>query len=490
MAKRVSVKRYIGGDTDYLLEQGLVLAANSGEAIFKNGKIKLQSPDDKSISAMILGNKLAQKGDDLSGTITGMKFFIDGKLAMQFSGFSIPLEDMGDALDKIDRNDNWNAFEKILGQYAYTYVGAADGEIIYLGDKNDIIKGRGGDDLLDGDAGDDVLNGGGGDDALFGGKGDDKLLGGSGDDLLVGDRGKDVMDGGSGEDRVDYSEEGGGKGVTVNLAKNFAFDTFGNRDTLRKVEEIVGTKRVDKITGDSGDNYFVDTRGADKYDGRGGTFDQIAYHIDGGNKGVKVDLKKGFAIDTFGHRDSLKGIEVVRGSFNDDEIRGDSKVNVLRGLEGDDLLDGRGGKDQVRYDIDARYGGGDGVTVRLDKGWATDGFGDRDTLLRIENVRGSDSDDVIVGNGKANVIEGRGGDDVMTGKGGKDVFLFADRDNGEDVITDFQQGLDKIDLEIGVKRFGQLDIDYHDDGATVTWKTFDLEVEGNFDELTAADFLF
>ncbi len=490
MANRVSVKNYLGGSTDYLLEQGLVLGGNSGEADFRKSVITLTSPDDTSISVKVLGENFWERGDKLGGVITGMKFFHGGKLALEFSGFSIDLQDMQNALDKIDSDDNWSAFEKIFDSYSFSYSGSARGEYLYLSGGNDIANGRGGSDELHGDSGNDVLRGAGGADALFGDAGGDRLLGGAGDDELEGGRGVDVLNGGGGEDRVIYADEGGRNGVTVNLAKSFAIDTFGDRDKLYKIEEVVGTKRADKISGDGGDNYFVDTRGADKYDGRGGSFDQIAYHIDGGGRGVKVDLKAGTAIDTFGTKDSLKGIEVVRGSFEDDVIRGDGKVNVLRGLAGDDLLDGRGAKDQVRYDKDADFGGGDGVLVRLDRGFAIDGFGDRDTLRRVENVLGTDSDDKIRGNGKANVIEGAGGDDVLTGGGGRDTFVFAEVKNGADVITDFTEGLDKIALDFNIDGFGQLDIAYGSDGATVSFNAFELEVHGEFASLTEDDFLF
>lgn len=47
------------------------------------------------------------------------------------------------------------------------------------------------------------------------------------------------------------------------------------------------------------------------------------------------------------------------------------------------------------------------------------------------------------GNNRANRISGNAGDNILTGLGGKDVFQFLEV-IGQDIITDFQDGLDKI----------------------------------------------
>jgi serralysin len=58
---------------------------------------------------------------------------------------------------------------------------------------------------------------------------------------------------------------------------------------------------------------------------------------------------------------------------------------------------------------------------------------------------------VIVGNSGDNIISGKGGVDTLTGNGGIDTFMFAAGETGatvgtRDLITDFQKGLDRIDL--------------------------------------------
>jgi serralysin len=58
---------------------------------------------------------------------------------------------------------------------------------------------------------------------------------------------------------------------------------------------------------------------------------------------VTVDLSKGYAIDGFGDRDSIKNIEEVNGTRFSDTIIGNNKDNKLRGGEGNDILKGNGG---------------------------------------------------------------------------------------------------------------------------------------------------
>ncbi|WP_353351918.1 calcium-binding protein, partial [Aquicoccus sp. SU-CL01552] len=179
-----------------------------------------------------------------------------------------------------------------------------------------------------------------------------------------------------------------------------------------------------------GDDYFISSEGNDTYKGGAGTFDQVTYKDD--PAGVIANLATGKATDGWGDTDTLKSIEVLRGSLFDDTLKGDSGDNHIRGLAGDDLLNGGNGTDTVRYDRDASYGGTAGVTVNLEKGYAIDGFGDRDTLKNFENARGTDSKDTITGTGAANDIRGEGGTDVLKGLGGND---FLDGGGGNDTLS-------------------------------------------------------
>ncbi|WP_339950788.1 calcium-binding protein [uncultured Albimonas sp.] len=330
------------------------------------------------------------------------------------------------------------------------------------------------------------------DDAIIGNAADNRLRGYAGDDGFVGGAGDDEIDGGADShdeyDLVDYSQESGGAGVTVNLATGIATDTFGDTDTLISIEEVIGTDQDDVIVGNEYDNWFVLGAGDDSVDGGSAGFDQVSYSSETGGAGVTVDLEAGTATDTYGDTDTLTNINVIRGSQWDDTILGDAEENTFRGLEGDDTLDGRGGVDEVRYDRDARTGGTAGVTVNLAAGTAVDGFGDTDTLISIERVRGSDSGDTIIGDDGDNRFEGLGGDDILTGGGGADMFRIRSADLGVDTITDFAQGEDEIRLDF-VSDFSELSISENGDHAIVSGPGgFSLRVEGDFAGLSADDF--
>ena len=71
-------------------------------------------------------------------------------------------------------------------------------------------------------------------------------------------------------------------------------------------------------------------------------------------------------------------------------------------------------------------------------------------------LRGGDGDDVLDGGAGDDILRGGRGDDTLTGRAGADVFRFI-RVNGDDVIEDFSNGQDKIDLRAFGLRPNQFD---------------------------------
>ena len=171
--------------------------------------------------------------------------------------------------------------------------------------------------------------------------------------------------------------------------------------------------------------------------------------------GIDIDLARGRA-DNDGHGDvdSISGpFWEVRGSYHSDVIRGSDRGESFAGLAGNDIIDGRGGDDQVRYEAG---GGSIEVEVDLEAGRAVgvwrDGRDFTHTLLSIEWIRGSHGNDLLFGSSGNNRIEGRrgddelwgrAGDDHLRGEGGADLFVF-ERGHGEDYIEDFADGEDLI----------------------------------------------
>lgn len=131
---------------------------------------------------------------------------------------------------------------------------------------NDHLTAGKGDDLLEGGSGNDHLDAGTGNDTLYGGAGNDKLLGGSGNDMLFGGAGNDHIDGGSGVDTVSYADAS--KGVKVDIHKKTV--SGGDKDTLKSVENAIGSDFADTLSGNRLDNALYGGNGDDTLRGRTG----------------------------------------------------------------------------------------------------------------------------------------------------------------------------------------------------------------------------
>ena len=124
------------------------------------------------------------------------------------------------------------------------------------------------------------------------------------------------------------------------------------------------------------------------------------------------------------------GHDFMLGGDGDDTIYGGTGRDVIRGNAGADLLDGGSEDDWVQYhDAPGR--------VELDLGAGIGSVGDAagDVFVSIENIRGSNFDDIIIGSAGRNQILGQdgddevhtiGGNDVVWGEGGDDLLIGSD----------------------------------------------------------------
>ncbi len=272
-------------------------------------------------------------------------------------------------------------------------------DFVRLSDFADRMLGFDGNDTIEGGGGNDTLLGGNGNDSLLGGWGNDHLEGEDGNDTLVGDDGNDRLFGGAGNDRLlgdrgnDHLEGGTGNDTLIG---------GGGNDTL------LGGPGIDRLHLDDGDDVL---RGGDGSD-----------WLVVGTRGARVDLAIGGAQNTGYGRDVIAGIPNIQGGAANDSLMGNAAANTLLGGGGNDRLFGRLGADRLE---------GNAGNDLLDGGLGND------TLLG-----GFGSDTLIGGSGT----------DILTGGPGADVFVFrslgdTSRDvSRADVITDFQRGLDRIDL--------------------------------------------
>lgn len=123
----------------------------------------------------------------------------------------------------------------------------------------------------------------------------------------------------------------------------------------------------------------------------------------------------------------------VRGSSGGDFIRTGIGNDVVHAVDGDDVLIGGDGDDRLI--------GGRNDTARSD----------------LDRLYGGWGDDILVGGAGSDRLEGGNGVDRLVGGPGSDIFAFVfprtpDRtaasqfDSDRDVILDFEQGFDKLDL--------------------------------------------
>jgi Ca2+-binding RTX toxin-like protein len=307
----------------------------------------------------------------------------------------------------------------------------------------DTLIGNGADNFLYGYAGNDVLIGGGGRDTFIGGVGEDSYYG-------AGKAAGTGLDGST--DIVDYSGVTGLKqGIVVNWAAGTVVGQAGIVDTdhLFQMEGAYGTAFDDTFdaTGYSaslahaGDfTAYQIVRGGAGNDTITGNFNTEAIYSDA-TSGITATMTVfGTGTVTGGGIgvDKLVGVNRIIGSSFNDTLTGTDGAEIFDGYRGgDDTFHGAGGTDTVEYD-----GAADNspLSVKLAAGLVTDRFGatviGTDTFDSIEQIRGSESDDLYDATGFSsksvnagssstyNRFEGQGGADTVIGNGNTFLAYF------------------------------------------------------------------
>ncbi len=151
-----------------------------------------------------------------------------------------------------------------------------------------------------------------------------------------------------------------------------------------------------------------------------------------------------FVDDIYGGYTIANGvvIENATGGSGNDTLLGNEADNILIGNAGDDKLVGRGGNDTASY-ITATSA----IVANLNSGKASGGAGN-DTFQSIENLTGSNFNDVLTGSNLANMLSGGKGNDKIYANGGNDLVFGGD---GIDTIT-LGAGNDTFVAEAGTTR--------------------------------------
>ena len=252
----------------------------------------------------------------------------------------------GDGNDTLIGGTGVNTLNGGAGRDAASYAQAAAAVRVDLGMSSPQVTGGGGTDTL---VDIEDLVGSSFDDTLIGNAAANRLFGGAGNDVLIGFTG-DILDGGAGNDTASYATAT--VGVTVDLAISGAQSTGRHADQYRESDRV--SRIADTLKGDSGANRLIGGGGSDTLMGRAGDdildggdgFDTASYAD--ASAGVTVDLAIAGPQSTGEGADTLISIENLTGSAFADTLRGTSGDNVLIGGAGDDTLAGLGGQRPAR----------------------------------------------------------------------------------------------------------------------------------------------
>jgi Calx-beta domain/PASTA domain/RTX calcium-binding nonapeptide repeat (4 copies) len=269
----------LGGET---IEQSgiefMLMLGGAGDDVVNASALTLQNNlhggvgDDTIIAAAGGGFVMGDKGDDV----------LKGGTNFDWYYFRVP-GDGADTIEDAGGSDGVNFY--VQSQHGVTFDLRLDAGQVQpydgLGDSVTVTGtlehafGTKGDDTLIGNGAFNNLGGGDGDDVIRGNGGGDIIWGGRGADLLSGGSGNEYFDGGGGTDTVSYADAP--SGVTVDLAGGTAsgegVDTFSlgaGVDFDGRVENVIGSKHDDDLTGDEFGNALTGGLGLDKFSGGAG----------------------------------------------------------------------------------------------------------------------------------------------------------------------------------------------------------------------------
>ncbi|MBV1864703.1 MAG: hypothetical protein KUG74_09730, partial [Rhodobacteraceae bacterium] len=285
----------------------------------------------------------------------------------------------------------------------------------------------------------------GDDDILNGTNKSDLLRGFGGDDFFESSKGADLLDGGAGRDAVSYLKSDAG--VNLNLINFTGSGGDAEGDLLVSIEHIngslfddiilgnrfknnlFGAEGNDSISGNDGDDYLSGDDGNDTASGDDGN--DLLYGNDGNDTlfgGNGTDYLSGD-----NGKDTLfagAGDDILDDGYGSDVVYGDGGNDFFIYSKGLDTWFGGSGADTVDFDrygaaVEVDLAGKPDITTRdgADMELATGALRTLVTISGFENIRGSEFNDILIGDGSVNRIEGNLGNDTITGHSGNDTLL-------------------------------------------------------------------
>lgn len=432
-----------GGDTSVTLSSSIATFTGSVDAdmvSFVPGRTYLDG-------ALIDGGG----GDDRIGAPGTGTFIIDGGAGndtlVLLGGDDVNLGSNSDQLlepdDRVARN-----FENVDGSAATT--------LLTLAGRDDMVS------------------------SLVGGSGGDNIGAGLGGAIITGGLGSDLLFGNSGEDRFRIRSTAEAAGDTIDgLGGSDGIDVLGSADLTGAA--IVSIETLYLAAGDGAGNFTADavtatvsgTQAAALTDvfGNGYFTDSVETLV------VKADTATlDLSALAFSYWSGPDRVEIT-GTSGDDTITGTSTNDLIHSGGGQDAIFGGDGDDIIGYDVNASKtldGGVGNDTVRCDSSFLSPELSsvivDLDaqtitekgpggkfvfTATNFENADfsnnvlqtvlvGTNGDNTLIGGSAVDTITGGLGVDTLTGGSGADSFVWNDRTEGGDTITDFVRGTDKL----------------------------------------------
>jgi Ca2+-binding RTX toxin-like protein len=329
----------------------------------------------------------------------------------------------GNGVDTVSYAGSWDALTINLATNAVS-GGDATGDTItgfenVVGsDHNDTITGSTAANVIEGGAGDDAMDGGAGNDTFRIGlsSGIDSIIGGTGTDTVLFTADNAVL-AVSSLATVEAFNAAGIINATITGTDLNNTLNFGSA-TMTNIAGIYGLAGNDTITGSAGADIIVGGDGNDTLNGGNGDdifrYDDADEGFDAVNGGAGADIIEATGSGVVIGLSSITGIETING-YGDTLILGSTASNTFN------------------------------FSAMTINGATIDGGGGNDTIT------GTSAYDYIYGGAGADRLSGYLGSDILRGDAGNDIFDFntvADSDalNGEDIILDFVQGQDKIDV--------------------------------------------
>lgn len=350
--------------------------------------------------------ELANDTNYLISTGAGDDYLIVGKGGMS------NYYDGGDGVDTIDYSNVANGIEISLKNQVATKNGTKDSN------GNDGVDRVSNFENIVGSAFDDIIEGSDADNIIH--------VGGGSENIIYGSLGNDqIIAKGNGTNTLDYSR------YSI-VAQNSGIEIDATNGTV--IKDINGQAFQDSFTaggftkfvGTEYDDTFIINQSTTFVDGSGGTNSLILDETMQGSYIVDLENNRITANNYNAEIKNINNVTIKGGTlqFYGNETEGNTVIagagdDHIHAKGGDNFIDGGAGNDWLYYDD-----GIQGVVVSLDangNGTATNGFGGKDTIKNIENIHGSQYDDIISGKG---ILIGGDGNNTLIGIGNNAVVQY------------------------------------------------------------------